>query len=75
MIMTDPDYYDYFQLPEDNGALEFWMWCEEQKEKRLTHWDHWEWDDEHQDFRPSQLNQSARDALLTIRRKAPPATL
>ena len=53
MIMTDPDYYDYFQLPEDNGALEFWMWCEEQKEKRLTHWDHWEWDDEHQDFRPS----------------------
>ena len=51
MIMTDPDYYDYFQLPEDNGALEFWMWCEEQIGSMSI--DSWEWDDEHQDFRPS----------------------
>ena len=30
--MTDPDY----QQPEDNEALQFWMWCEEQmaKEKK-----------------------------------------
>tara|TARA_B100001123_G_scaffold328646_1_gene369959 strand:+ start:1372 stop:1485 length:114 start_codon:yes stop_codon:yes gene_type:complete len=27
--MTDPDY----QQPEDNEALQYWMWCEEQKEK------------------------------------------
>ena len=28
-MMSDSDY----QQPEDNEALQFWMWCEEQKEK------------------------------------------
>tara|TARA_R100000008_G_scaffold50950_1_gene30546 strand:+ start:704 stop:850 length:147 start_codon:yes stop_codon:yes gene_type:complete len=32
--MSDPRDY---QQPEDDGALQFWMWCEEQSE--LTHAD------------------------------------
>ena len=33
--MTDPDY----QQPEDNEALQYWMWCEEQKEKERNNED------------------------------------
>tara|TARA_R100000008_G_scaffold78227_1_gene59110 strand:+ start:1324 stop:1470 length:147 start_codon:yes stop_codon:yes gene_type:complete len=32
--MSDPREY---QQPEDDGALDFWMWCEEQSE--LAHAD------------------------------------
>ena len=29
-LMNDLD--EYFQEPEDDGSLQFWMWCEEQSE-------------------------------------------
>ena len=31
--MSDPN--EHYQEPEDDGSLQYWMWCEEEEEEEL----------------------------------------